>query len=36
MVDGGFVDEAGFYRTIAEALGTEFVDLETARSLPAW
>ena len=27
MVDGGFVDEAGFYRVIADALGTEFVDL---------
>jgi len=27
MVDGGFVDESGFYRTIADALGTEFVDL---------
>ena len=27
MVDGGFVDEAGFYRTIAEALGVEYVDL---------
>jgi type IV pilus assembly protein PilB len=27
MVDGGFVDERGFYQTIAEGLGTEFVDL---------
>src|SRR5712692_5980698 len=27
MVDGGFVDEHGFYQTIAEALGTEYVDL---------
>lgn len=27
MVDSGFVDESGFYRTIAEALGTEYVDL---------
>lgn len=27
MVDGGFVDETGFYRTIAEALGAEYVDL---------
>ncbi len=27
IVDGGFVDEPGFYRVIADALGTEFVDL---------
>jgi len=27
MVDSGFVDESGFYRTIAEALGTDYVDL---------
>jgi type IV pilus assembly protein PilB len=27
MVDGGFVDERGFYQTIAEGVGTEFVDL---------
>jgi len=27
MVDSGFVDESGFYRTIAEALGAEYVDL---------
>jgi type IV pilus assembly protein PilB len=27
MVDSGFVDERGFYQTIAEGLGTEFVDL---------
>jgi type IV pilus assembly protein PilB len=27
MVDSGFVDESGFYRTIAEALGTEYLDL---------
>jgi type IV pilus assembly protein PilB len=27
MIDGGFVDESGFYGTIAEALGTEYVDL---------
>ncbi|MFN2542866.1 MAG: GspE/PulE family protein [Chthoniobacterales bacterium] len=27
MVDSGFVDEHGFYQTIAEGLGTEFVDL---------
>ncbi len=33
MVDSGFVDESGFYRTIADALGTEFVDL-TDREIP--
>src|SRR5205814_84931 len=27
MVDSGFVDEIGFYQTIAEGIGTEFVDL---------
>jgi type IV pilus assembly protein PilB len=27
MVDSGFVDESGFYHTIAEALGSEYVDL---------
>src|SRR5947208_16823200 len=26
LVDSGFVDESGFYRTIAEALGAEYVD----------
>jgi type IV pilus assembly protein PilB len=27
MIDNGFVDEFGFYQTISDALGTEFVDL---------
>jgi type IV pilus assembly protein PilB len=27
MVDGGFVDQPGFYRTIADALGVEYIDL---------
>ena len=27
MVDSGFVDETAFYRTIADALGAEYVDL---------
>src|SRR5437660_4690523 len=27
MVDGGFLDESGFYHTIADALGAEYVDL---------
>jgi len=34
MIDGGFVDEPGFYRVIADALGTEFVDLGE-REIPA-
>src|SRR4029077_21217961 len=33
MVDSGFVDEHGFYQTIATALGTDFVDL-TDREIP--
>src|SRR5437660_10966140 len=27
MIDGGFIDEPGFYQTIANGLGTDFVDL---------
>src|SRR5467141_909984 len=27
MIDGGFIDEHGFYQTIANGLGTEFIDL---------
>jgi type IV pilus assembly protein PilB len=27
MVDGGFMDEAGFYQTMAEGIGAEFIDL---------
>src|SRR5947208_14789746 len=27
MVDGGFVDELGFYQTIANGLGFDFIDL---------
>ena len=27
MVDGGFMDEAGFYRRMAEGIGAEFIDL---------
>jgi len=34
MVDGGFLDEAGFYHTIAEALGAEYVDLSD-KEIPA-
>jgi type IV pilus assembly protein PilB len=35
MVDSGFVDESGFYRTIAEALGTDYVDLTDTEIPPA-
>src|SRR5262249_49857718 len=27
MIDGGFIDEPSFYETIANGLGTEFIDL---------
>jgi type IV pilus assembly protein PilB len=33
MVDSGFVDEHGFYQTIADALGTEYIDLNQ-RDIP--
>ena len=33
LVDSGFVDETGFYQTIAAALGSDFVDL-TNREIP--
>lgn len=35
MVDGGFLDERGFYQTIADALGTEYVDLADKEISPA-
>lgn len=42
MVDGGFSDEPGFYRSVAEGIGAEFVDLnerdiapEIARLIPS-
>jgi type IV pilus assembly protein PilB len=35
MVDGGFVDELGFYQTIADGLGTEYVDLAGREIAPA-
>jgi type IV pilus assembly protein PilB len=35
MVDSGFVDESGFYQTIAEALGVEYVDLGEIEIPPA-
>jgi type IV pilus assembly protein PilB len=34
MVDGGFVDERGFYQTIADGLGTEYVDLSEKEIAP--
>ncbi|MEY2440023.1 MAG: type pilus assembly protein PilB [Verrucomicrobiota bacterium] len=34
MIDGGFVDEHGFYQTIASALGAEFVDLRQKEIAP--
>jgi type IV pilus assembly protein PilB len=34
MVDSGFVDEHSFYQTIADALGTDFVDL-SKQEIPA-
>ena len=33
MVDGGFIDEHGFYQTIANGLGTDLIDL-TDRDIP--
>jgi type IV pilus assembly protein PilB len=33
LVDSGFVDESGFYQTIASALGVDFVDLQD-REIP--
>jgi Type II secretory pathway, ATPase PulE/Tfp pilus assembly pathway, ATPase PilB len=35
MIDGGFVDENGFYQTIAGALGAEYVDLGDKQIPPA-
>ena len=35
IIDGGFIDEPGFYRVIADALGTDFVDLSEREIDPA-
>src|SRR5260370_7308863 len=42
MIDGGFIDEHGFYQTIANGLGTDLIDLterdiapEILRLIPA-
>src|ERR671919_436094 len=34
MVDGGFVDELGFYQTIANGLGLDFIDLTDREIAP--
>jgi type IV pilus assembly protein PilB len=34
MIDGGYVDQSGFYQTIADALGTEYVDLSQKEIAP--
>jgi type IV pilus assembly protein PilB len=34
MVDGGFVDETGFYQTIANGLGLDFIDLTQREIAP--
>jgi len=42
IIDGGYIDERGFYQTMAEALGTDYIDLtdheiapEVLRFVPA-
>ena len=35
MIDGGFIDEPSFYETIANGLGTEFLDLSQHEIAPA-
>src|SRR5712691_11506679 len=34
MIDGGFIDEPGFYQTIANGLGTDFIDLTEREIAP--
>jgi type IV pilus assembly protein PilB len=34
LIDSGFVDERGFYQVIADALGTDFVDLSESEIAP--
>jgi type IV pilus assembly protein PilB len=34
MIDGGFIDEPGFYQTIANGLGTDFIDLNEREIAP--
>jgi len=35
MVDSGFMDESGFYHTVAEGIGAQFIDLNDHEILPA-
>ena len=35
MVDGGFMDESGFYHTVAEGIGAQFIDLNDHEIRPA-
>ena len=34
LIDGGFIDESSFYETIANGLGTEFLDLSQCEIAP--
>src|SRR5207249_3125684 len=34
MIDGGFTDEPGFYQTIADGVGTDFIDLTQREIAP--
>ena len=34
MMDGGFMDETGFYHTIAEGIGAQFIDLNDREIAP--
>ena len=34
MINGGFIDESSFYETIANGLGTEFLDLSQCEIAP--
>jgi type IV pilus assembly protein PilB len=34
IIDGGYIDERGFYQTMAEALGTDYVDLTNYEIAP--
>src|SRR5947208_8325924 len=34
IIDGGFIDEPGFYQTIASGLGTDFIDLAEREIAP--
>src|SRR6266566_88548 len=34
IIDGGFIDELGFYQTIANGLGTDFIDLAEREIAP--